>query len=379
MAAICGKTVNRGWPCSIIGRIHACCYVVFPSALATLRLNLCATSVVSCSLWWDVVSGEQQTFNPQTMRQLALFLLALQPLLTLGQLRWINVNEEYGPLPKGVNVYRSQDSLNGRPFIAYYVELKLKDRSLDFTTQIGNGKRYTPAEYYALESQPLLVVNGTFFSFQTNQNLNVVMQNGQMKAYNVSALKSKNTDSFYYPTRSAIGISRNRKADVAWLFTDTAQRWPYAFQQKPVVAKGVTADPAFTDLNTLDYWKPWKMYTAIGGGPALVQGGEVRITNKEEQMFVAGLKDLHPRTAMGYTSKGRLIVLAIQGRFPGLAEGASLEEEARILKELNCTEALNLDGGGSSCLLVNGKETIKPSDKEGQRPVPAVFIVKSRR
>jgi len=39
---------------------------------------------------------------------------------------------------------------------------------------------------------------------------------------------------------------------------------------------------------------------------------------------------------------------------------------------------LNLDGGGSSCMLVNGKETIKPSDKEGQRAAPAVFIIKKR-
>jgi len=43
---------------------------------------------------------------------------------------------------------------------------------------------------------------------------------------------------------------------------------------------------------------------------------------------------------------------------------------------LGCVEALNLDGGGSSCLLINGIETIKPSDKEGERPVPGVFIVK---
>ena len=49
-----------------------------------------------------------------------------------------------------------------------------------------------------------------------------------------------------------------------------------------------------------------------------------------------------------------------------------------LLKELGCDEALNLDGGGSSCLLVNGKPTIKVSDKEGQRPVPAVFLVKTK-
>jgi exopolysaccharide biosynthesis protein len=49
-----------------------------------------------------------------------------------------------------------------------------------------------------------------------------------------------------------------------------------------------------------------------------------------------------------------------------------------MLKDLGCVEALNLDGGGSSCLLVNGKETIRPSDKTGQRAVPAVFIIKAK-
>jgi exopolysaccharide biosynthesis protein len=44
---------------------------------------------------------------------------------------------------------------------------------------------------------------------------------------------------------------------------------------------------------------------------------------------------------------------------------------------LGCVEALNLDGGGSSCMLINGKETIWPSDKGQQRAVPAVFIIKS--
>ncbi len=96
-------------------------------------------------------------------------------------------------------------------------------------------------------------------------------------------------------------------------------------------------------------------------------------------MFVNGEQDRHPRTAMGYTKNGRLIILAIEGRRPGIAEGATLLHEATMLKDIGCWEALNLDGGGSSCLLVNGKETIKPSDKEGQRPVPAVFQVFSKK
>jgi len=81
---------------------------------------------------------------------------------------------------------------------------------------------------------------------------------------------------------------------------------------------------------------------------------------------------------MGYTTNNKLIVLVIEGRFTGIAEGATLIQEAKILQDLHCKEALNLDGGGSSCMLINGKQTIKPSDKEGQRPVPAVFIVRRK-
>jgi exopolysaccharide biosynthesis protein len=109
----------------------------------------------------------------------------------------------------------------------------------------------------------------------------------------------------------------------------------------------------------------------------LLQNGEIKITNNEELKFPGkAINDKHPRTAMGYTKDNKLIILVVQGRSES-ASGASLIQEAEILKDLGCVEALNLDGGGSSCLLVNGKETIKPSDKT-QRAVPAVFIIKSK-
>jgi exopolysaccharide biosynthesis protein len=81
---------------------------------------------------------------------------------------------------------------------------------------------------------------------------------------------------------------------------------------------------------------------------------------------------------MGYTKDNKLIILVVEGRNAN-AGGATLTQEAQILKGLGCVEALNLDGGGSSCLLINGKETIKPSDKSGQRAVPAVFIITNNR
>ena len=82
---------------------------------------------------------------------------------------------------------------------------------------------------------------------------------------------------------------------------------------------------------------------------------------------------------MGYTKDNKLIILVIEGRNPGKAEGATLTQEAQMLKDLGCWEALNLDGGGSSCMLVNGKETIKVSDTGGQRPVPAVFLIQQKK
>ena len=80
---------------------------------------------------------------------------------------------------------------------------------------------------------------------------------------------------------------------------------------------------------------------------------------------------------MGYTKDGKLIILVIEGRNKN-AGGATLFQGAQIFKDLGCWEALNLDGGGSSCLLINGKETIKPSDITGQRPVPAIFIIRKK-
>jgi exopolysaccharide biosynthesis protein len=122
-----------------------------------------------------------------------------------------------------------------------------------------------------------------------------------------------------------------------------------------------------------------KIQTAVGGGPVLLQKGKIFITNEEEMMFRGNaINDKHPRTAMGYTKDNKLIILVVQGRTPGIAAGATLIQEAQILKDLGCWEALNLDGGGSSCMLVNGKETIRPSDITGQRPVPAVFMIKEK-
>lgn len=300
---------------------------------------------------------------------------------SIAQLKWVNVDHQYQPLPPSVHVFYTADSIHGKPNHAYYVSADLKDKKLLFETQATDGKRSTPSQFYASESQPLLVMNCSFFEFKHNTNVSLIIKDGKQVAYSVSSVARKGKDTFTYlhPVSGAIGITKKRKADVAWVLSDSTVKYPWAIQApiKPVLDS--LAQTNIPSILAKSNFKPWKMQAATAGGPILVQEGQVRISNNEEMKFAGkAITDKHPRTAMGYTAQGQLIYLVVEGRFPGKSEGATLPELANILKDLGCEEGLNLDGGGSSAMLVNGKPTITPSDKEGERPVPAVMMIKKK-
>jgi hypothetical protein len=299
-----------------------------------------------------------------------LLLIALFPALAHGQLTWRPSSIHNEGLPPGIRVYETTDSLDGRPFRAFYLEADLKDPALDFTVLTGNGKRYTPAQYDSLENgQTLAVINTTFFSFKDNSNLNIVIHKGKVLATNPKLAK--------YTTRGAFGIDRRRNADIAWVYNVGKKNKPYAYD--------VPVTPEINGTDTV-YREPgkrypkgahkWKMREAVGGGPVLVQNGQPFVTSAEERML--NNHDLHPRSAVGYTAGGKLILLAIEGRNKGMAEGATFPQMAKMFTDLQCVEALNLDGGGSSALYVQRKNTITPSDKGGQRAVPAVLVIRRK-
>lgn len=332
----------------------------------------------------QIQSRKLRAFKIQGVRFFLSFIFFIFCSNTNSQTSWENVDQEFGILPPSMHIFRSADSIEHKPSVAYYARIRLKDKSLLFTTDSSFKRRFTPSQFFSRNNKPLLVVNGTFFDFASNRNLNILVKNGRLVSYNVHdlPLKGKDSGSFYKVTRSAIGIYRNRTADVAWIYSDSSKKRPFAFQQKPSPWKDNSNAHTKKDFD-LHYGDParkWKVMTAIGGGPVLIQDGKQMITNDEERMFTGKARhDRHPRTAMGYTAEGDLIVLVVEGRNSGIAEGASLVHLANILLELGCVEALNLDGGGSSCMLINGKQTIRPSDKEGERPIPGVFIVAEKR
>ncbi|MDQ6755897.1 MAG: phosphodiester glycosidase family protein [Bacteroidota bacterium] len=307
-------------------------------------------------------------------------LLLFIPVSVFSQLKWQNVDSLYQPLPSSIHVFYTNEKIDTASFKAYYVIADIKDRLLNFTTDTSYKRRLTPKQFHEKNGNPIVVVNCAFFSFDKNKNLNLIIKDGKLVAYNLASLKNSGKDSAVpkIPFRSAIGITKHRYADVAWTFTDSSLKFARA-SETVVTPRDATEKNNAEKKWYLKTFKKWKMKTAVGGGPVLLQNGEIFITNEEERMFMGkAINDKHPRTAMGYTKDNKLIILVVEGRSES-GGGATFTQEAQIFKDLGCVEALNLDGGGSSCLLINGKETIKPSDKEGERPVPGVFLIKKNK
>jgi len=88
------------------------------------------------------------------MLRLLVLLSFTVPVAGFSQLHWKNVDTAFGPLPATMHVFRSADSLDDHPFVAYYVTVVLKDKGLLFTDHVGQAKRYTPSQYYQLEQFP---------------------------------------------------------------------------------------------------------------------------------------------------------------------------------------------------------------------------------
>lgn len=305
-----------------------------------------------------------------------LILQAFIPFLN-AQIKWSKVTESFGPLSGSIQVYQSTDKLDEAPSVMYYAEVDMTHPKLIFRVDTTLGRRYTPQAFFLKNTKPSVVVNCSFFEFKQNRNVNLIVQKGKMVAFDTPAVsrRGKDTLTYLHTLGSAFGIYRNNKMDIVYEFNDSSLKFPYA-QQKPI--------PPFIDSSrwvslknpALKGLKKWKVQYAVGGGPVLVRDGNINITNNEERKFAGkAIDDKHPRTGIGFTKDGKLIILVVQGRMKGLAEGATLTQMAQVMKEIGCVEAMNLDGGGSSCMLINGKETIKPSDPTGQRPVPAVIII----
>lgn len=117
---------------------------------------------------------------------------------------------------------------------------------------------------------------------------------------------------------------------------------------------------------------------AVGGDPILLLDGDVvgDLDVESRPSFAAAR---HPRTALGYRHGDRRTwLVVVDGRQEGYSEGMTLPSLARLMAGLGAEDALNLDGGGSSVMVMRREVVSRPSDPEGERAVANGLAIVSR-
>lgn len=117
-------------------------------------------------------------------------------------------------------------------------------------------------------------------------------------------------------------------------------------------------------------WGP--VHEAVGGNPTLIEDGKIMVGKSADPFFAP-----HPRTGVGFTKGGKVIFVTVDGR-QRRSRGMTLVQFARFFRSLGAHSALNLDGGGSTTMVVRGRVMNRPSDRS-ERPVSSALVVLSRK
>lgn len=123
----------------------------------------------------------------------------------------------------------------------------------------------------------------------------------------------------------------------------------------------------------------WPMANdTVGGAGLLVRHGQALSDWTDEQLRAGFNTERHPRTMIGTSRGGTIWLVTVDGRNPDLSVGMTFGELQKLAAGLKLENALNLDGGGSTTMVVGGTIVNHPSDKTGPRKVSDALLVVPR-
>ena len=285
-------------------------------------------------------------------------------------------------VPSEIKVYKAHTEVTGHPLNIWYAIADLSTGNVVLRTLCPNGYAKTSEWAKSHVTTPYVFTNGGYFY---TTSLSYVLDQGVQKAENDYALAR--ADQTYQTARGVFGVTSTGETSVCWRYGGTTGGGPYFYDTPVPQIEGATPlkpsatypSPALTP----------GYYSAIGGGPVLVKDGKTRINfyaadetlADDKKVYLSNFElfytDIYnkttrqPRTAIGRTADGKVVLMVVDGRNTGVSEGVILTDLARLMQGVGCTDVLNLDGGGSSVFCAGQNLTIlnRPSSNGAERSV----------
>ena len=180
-----------------------------------------------------------------------------------------------------------------------------------------------------------------------SQGTEVVIENGH-----ISSIREGAGSSVIPPNGMVLSIGSKRALEVSPRFHHGAE-----------LAVETALPPLMPDPQ--GEWK--KAEFIISGGPLLLWNGRRLEEPEKESISRVFFLARHPRTAVGVRADGTLLFVTVDGRRAKESVGMSIPELTDLMLELGCVSAINLDGGGSTTMVIEGKTVNRPSSSLGDR------------
>ncbi|MBQ9184784.1 MAG: phosphodiester glycosidase family protein [Bacteroidales bacterium] len=289
-------------------------------------------------------------------------------------------------LPASVKIYKTTDQLEGRPFNAWYA---IADCRQDVELKViypGKGATKTIDKQAEDAGNCLVLINGGIFG---TAPIGFAVMDGVQTPWRYIADDNWAVDKQYWGavpnsayerlhpvSRGLFGVDNNGVPGVYWSYTpEHGTIYVYDNPIPTVAGEAVKQEGSKTYPCVPANWAP---YNAVTCGPVLLKNGECPINDKKNSSGhwltnyelwaddIYGVDQRADRTAVGYTSDGKVILFICDGRISA-SQGANTLELAKVMKGLGCIGALNLDGGGSTGMWAGGQHLNDLTG--GNRPV----------
>ena len=270
-------------------------------------------------------------------------------------------------IPSSIKVYKTATSLNGRKLNAWYA---IADCSSDIELRVLNPSKAATVDKQmeAAGEDCYVLINGGFFY---NGHIGAMVSDGTLSGEIYGAMGDirkgyPETDAWYSCNRSVVGVDASGKPAAWWWRVRNGSAYYYTSPMPTVKGEAHYDWNSYTG-ETAD----WNPRNAISAGPMVLYDGKVLVeytlnsshtgygnfwySNYEMLAYDIFDQDQRPdRTAIGCTADGKVVLFICDGRLPGESLGADLTELGQIMKGLGCVSAMNLDGGGSTGMMVRG-------------------------